>query len=218
MDIRASAAISPGTVYSGPGGRACLSGLRHEIPKPFRLILPKCAASYRRSPKISVESDLRLLGNPQSSTCHHSLMWLLPCNNLREACRKGSGQLRSATRVQPARSSHPFSAGPQASFRPASCTSLDNLLVHLIREKSCEHSRQAGENLSRGVPGVKAFNSFSRGSSLMEMVVAEASLSNLTLFSQLLARNPSLCRMRGSQLGTIQTGKEGLKPQGQPLF
>jgi len=37
------------------------------------LIVPQRVAIHRRSPKISVESDLRPLGSPRSLNCHHGL-------------------------------------------------------------------------------------------------------------------------------------------------
>ncbi|WP_237345542.1 hypothetical protein, partial [Xanthobacter agilis] len=40
---------------------------------PLPLIIPKSIAIHRRSSKISVESDLRPLGNPKSLNRHYGL-------------------------------------------------------------------------------------------------------------------------------------------------
>ncbi|MDE2468921.1 MAG: hypothetical protein KGL35_09295, partial [Bradyrhizobium sp.] len=46
---------------------------RHKSSNPFPLIIPKCVAIHRRSPKISVESDLLSSGNPRSLIRHYDL-------------------------------------------------------------------------------------------------------------------------------------------------
>src|SRR5258708_967274 len=50
-----------------------LGAARHEAPNSFPLVIPKCIAIHRRSPKISVESDLPSLGNPKSLNRHYGL-------------------------------------------------------------------------------------------------------------------------------------------------
>ncbi|MBU6464240.1 MAG: hypothetical protein KGR71_16915, partial [Proteobacteria bacterium] len=47
---------------------------RHKSSNPFPLIIPKCVAIHRRSPKISVESDLLSSGNPRSLIRHYDLV------------------------------------------------------------------------------------------------------------------------------------------------
>jgi hypothetical protein len=54
--------------------------------------------------------------------------------------------------VQPEASSHPI-CRERSSELASGCTRFNSLLVRLIREKSCERSRQAGQDLSRGVLG-----------------------------------------------------------------
>jgi acyl-CoA synthetase (AMP-forming)/AMP-acid ligase II len=58
-----------------------------------------------------------------------------------------------AGQVQPEASSHPHAGTSQANLPRISCTRLNNLLVRLIREKSCKRSRQVCQDFSRGVPG-----------------------------------------------------------------
>jgi hypothetical protein len=45
----------------------------HKSLDPLPLIIPKSVAIHRRSPKISVESDLPSLGNPKSLNRHRAL-------------------------------------------------------------------------------------------------------------------------------------------------
>ncbi len=72
-------------------------------------------------------------------------------NCLREAGHTGGRQLRDATLVQPAGSSHPFAANSQANFRLVSCTSNKDLLVRLIRGKSWKREPQTGKDFPPGV-------------------------------------------------------------------
>ncbi len=58
----------------------------------------------------------------------------------------------SAPLVQPAARSHPVCRERRhANFRPVSCTSIKDLLVRLIRGKSCQRQPHMGQDLPRGV-------------------------------------------------------------------
>jgi triphosphoribosyl-dephospho-CoA synthase len=59
--------------------------------------------------------------------------------------------LARAALVQPAGSSHPYTANSHASLPRMSCTSALNMLVRLVRRKSCESKPHLGQDFLRGV-------------------------------------------------------------------
>jgi hypothetical protein len=50
-----------------------LAPARHKILDSLPLVIPQPVAIHADLPKVSVESDLRLLGNPNSLNRHHGL-------------------------------------------------------------------------------------------------------------------------------------------------
>lgn len=51
-----------------------LRAARHTILDPFPLVIPKRITIHGRSPKVSLESDLRLRRNPKPLNRHHDLI------------------------------------------------------------------------------------------------------------------------------------------------
>jgi hypothetical protein len=75
------------------------------------------------------------------------------CQNRGGHCRRNTWMAEAIAErlVQPEASSPPFASRNQANLPPISCTRIKQLLVRLIRGKSCQRPQQVGQDFLRGV-------------------------------------------------------------------